>query len=326
MKLPENLGLEDLNIVCIIRHGSHLYGLNTPDSDVDYKGVYIPDPCKALLGIEENTINFSTSSEEQKNNKDDIDVTLYSIQKFVSLLIEGDTIAFDMIHCNEENLLQTSAVWKELVDLRSMFYSKNAKAFMGYVRKQAHKYGIRGSRINSIQEVIKILTSVDIDKPKLSDVMKTNTEKLKVLDFVEVYPSDNDKKSLILIAGSKYFYTTPIRTILESLEKKLESYGNRANLAAENEGVDWKAVSHAIRAGYQLEEIFTTGDLKYPLVDRKYLLSVKLGERDFNSEVSVELDRITERVKELAESSSYQEHVDSKLVYAKLMRILKDNL
>ena len=31
------------------KHGSHLYGLNTPNSDIDYKGIFMPDLNELLL-------------------------------------------------------------------------------------------------------------------------------------------------------------------------------------------------------------------------------------------------------------------------------------
>lgn len=323
MKLG-NFDTESLNIVCLMRHGSHLYGLNTPNSDVDYKGVYIPDPVEAMLGLSKDHITVNTSDDCTKNTKDDTDITLYSIGTFVKMLIEGETIAIDMIHCNEENLIETSKAWDSLVQMRSLFYTKHIKAFMGYVKKQAHKYGVRGSRINSLKQVISVLKPYKNDK--LITGVLSNYATIKDIEFVELHGNHSESKSLMVVAGSKYYLNTPIKLVLESLEKKLVSYGKRAEEAANNEGVDWKAVSHAIRAGYQLEEIFTTGDLKYPLKDRKYLLSVKKGERDFSTEVAVELERITQEIEKLVESSSYPDQVDQKLVWSKLYDILKDNM
>ncbi|QQV91959.1 hypothetical protein vBKpMFBKp34_100 [Klebsiella phage vB_KpM_FBKp34] len=53
--------------------GSHLYGLNTPNSDTDYKGIFIPDAKDILLGKAPKTIQSSTGDKHSKNTKDDID-------------------------------------------------------------------------------------------------------------------------------------------------------------------------------------------------------------------------------------------------------------
>jgi hypothetical protein len=41
--------------------------------------------------------------------------------------------------------------------------------------------------------------------------------------------------------------------------KFYDDYGHRAKLASENKNVDWKAISHALRAAIQTKEILTTG-------------------------------------------------------------------
>ena len=59
--------------------------------------------------------------------------------------------------------------------------------------------------------------------------------------------------------------------------------GERARKAEANEGIDWKALSHACRGGLQLLEIYKTGDLVYPLQDAPFILDVKLGKHPFKT-------------------------------------------
>jgi len=60
-----------------------------------------------------------------------------------------------------------------------------------------------------------------------------------------------------------------------------KKYGKRAKMAANNEGIDWKGLSHAVRACEQVHFILENGDYKYPLVNRKFITDVKLGKIDF---------------------------------------------
>ena len=55
-----------------MRFGSHLYGLNTPNSDVDYKGIFMPTLEELLLGTYPKTIVTSTGPEHAKNSADDV--------------------------------------------------------------------------------------------------------------------------------------------------------------------------------------------------------------------------------------------------------------
>lgn len=50
-----------------MKFGSHLYGLNTPTSDVDYKGIFMPTLEELLLNSFPKTIVTSTGPEHAKN-------------------------------------------------------------------------------------------------------------------------------------------------------------------------------------------------------------------------------------------------------------------
>jgi len=144
------------NVVKMI-HGSHLYGLNTPLSDKDFKGVLLPTKKQILLGQANFTISESTGKENTKNTSDDIDTEMFSLQKFMEMAVKGETVIVDMLHAPDSALLETSNIWKQIVSKRDMFYTKNMKAYLGYVRKQAAKYGVRGSRIKALEEVMEVI-------------------------------------------------------------------------------------------------------------------------------------------------------------------------
>lgn len=61
-------------------HGSKAYGTDTPESDTDIKGFYVP-PTRAILGLDQPP--------EQLESKDP-DVVYYEIGKFVRLALKGN--------------------------------------------------------------------------------------------------------------------------------------------------------------------------------------------------------------------------------------------
>ena len=73
---------------------------------------------------------------------------------------------------------------------------------------------------------------------------------------------------------------------------------------------DFKAASHGLRAGYQLKEIYETGDLQYPLKKAKFLLEVKQGQHDYSTVVAPTLEALVDEVELLAAKSRYPEKVD----------------
>ena len=133
--------------------GSHLYGLNTPSSDTDYKGVVLPSARQIIMQEAEFHISHSTGG-SGKNTAEDIDDSMFSLQKFLRFAMKGETFAIDMLHGGEDKILETSPIWKDLVANRHKFYTKNMKAYVGYVRKQAAKYGVKGSRLAVLNDAI----------------------------------------------------------------------------------------------------------------------------------------------------------------------------
>lgn len=57
----------------------------------------------------------------------------------------------------------------------------------------------------------------------------------------------------------------------------MDKYGQRALSAEINQGIDYKAISHAVRAIYQTIELFDTKKIIYPLKDRELLIDIKTG-------------------------------------------------
>ena len=151
-----------MDIIFKCKFGSHLYGTNTENSDMDFKGIFLPTYEQILLGTIPKTETQNTKvSSTSKNTKDDIDVELYSLPYFLKMTCKGETQAIDMLHCNKESTLITSNIWEDLQSKRSLFYTKNLNALVGYCRQQAAKYGIRSSRLHTMKEVSSFLRNLE---------------------------------------------------------------------------------------------------------------------------------------------------------------------
>jgi hypothetical protein len=96
----------------------------------------------------------------------------------------------------------------------------------------------------------------------------------------------------------------------KQLQKIYNGYGERAKLAEANEGVDWKAVSHALRAGYQARDIYKYGDFEYPLKETQFLLDVKQGKLDYLSQVAPTLESLVDEIETLSAVSELPDKVD----------------
>jgi len=311
-------------IVCEMLFGSHLYGTSTPESDKDFFGVYMPSLNEVLSGQVQDVINLSTASSDSKNTSEDVDRTFYSFPKFIREVIKGNTTALDMLHAPDSALLYTSDVWKALRENRSKAYTKNMRTFVGYVRTQANKYGEKGRRVNVVKAALKLCESIRNKEDKLED-------------YWEFLPVNNEHAKIVIIEheqlGTQYFYeicsrkfqsTITFHEFESRLKSLLDSYGERARTAADSKGVDWKAVMHAFRAGYQARAIFKEGDFTYPLPETEFLKEVRLGKLNFKDDVSPKLDALVREVEELSELSDYPAEVDKEFWVNLMLEVYKD--
>ena len=105
--------------------GSTAYGLNTPESDLDYRGVFINiDPAK-ILGLER-------MDHLQKQETDDI--VYYEVRKFFELLRNGNTGALEILF--SDNLLETSDAFEEIQANKFKFLDtgKMFRCLLGYMQ------------------------------------------------------------------------------------------------------------------------------------------------------------------------------------------------
>jgi predicted nucleotidyltransferase len=296
--------------------GSHLYKLNTPTSDTDYKGIYLPTKDELLLGKHAKSINQSTGDDKTKNTSQDVDVEIFSLPYFVELACKGETVAIDMLHAdaipmyNGENYY---AIWDDLKSKRKMFYTKDMKSYVGYARKQANKYGIKGSRVNAVEKVINWLTHNCSAEYRAMTTIRQVYSQLPTNEFVRHVQMDDPKNGTLKfyeICGRKYQDTLTLDQLLGHALNIYNEYGDRAKQAQADEGVDWKAVSHALRASYQMIHILEDGDFEYPLPETNFLKAVKTGQLEFVKEVQPALEFAIAKVEMLAARSNLPSSVD----------------
>ena len=314
-----------MNTIVKMKFGSHLYGTNTKDSDTDYKGVFMPTKEQILLGRIPKCYSENTKIGAGKNSSEDVDSEAYSLHYFLELACQGQTVAIDMLYAPDSMILETSDIWKEIVSKRQRFITKNMQAFLGYAMRQASKYGIKGSRLADAKRVLDFIAkkldensvfeynrlSESWDKlPEGEHIRKipatvspvTTVEEMKKFQAIRIYE----------VCGKKLQETVTLGYMWAVIKRFYDSYGARARLAEKNEGIDWKAVSHAIRSALQLKELYTAGTIEFPLVHADWLKAIKRGNLDYKSVVAPSLEGLMTEVKELARTSDYPEKVDRK--------------
>jgi hypothetical protein len=293
-----------MNIVRML-FGSHLYGTNTPASDHDYKGVFLPSSRDCYLGrIPKSLAERPQKEAGEKNTKDDVDVEIFSLQSFLDIACKGEMVSMDMLHAPDNMLLETTPIWEKIRSERARFYTKDMRAFVGYARKQAAKYGIRGSRLDAIEQVLAILRRYDADLIRLREIPELWLLENEHIHYVST------AVPMIVVCGKQFDANCKVSYVLRSLEKQRESFGHRAEAAKSNEGIDWKAVSHAVRAALQIKEMFEDGTMTLPLKQAGLVLQIKRGELDYKGVVAPMLEELMDKVEKLSQESSLPQSVD----------------
>ena len=300
--------------------GSQLYGTNTPTSDTDYKSVYLPPYRDILLqNIKPSISKSKEKGENKKNSPDDIDEEIYSLDKYLSLVGQGQTVSLDMLFTPPQYQLIKSDIWNHIMKNRDKLVSKKSKAFIGYCRQQANKYGIKGSRVAAARDTLAFLNHLiqimGMNK-KLGDYDSKIDVFAKGREFVNIIEIPLANGQLIKhldVCDRKLPYTASVKNAYDVVEKIVDEYGTRALQAEQNEGVDWKALSHAVRIGEQAIELFTTHNIIFPRPNASELLKIKKGEIPYK-QVSEIIEDLFVRVEEEANNSTLPEDVDHKWI------------
>ncbi|MFD0051954.1 DNA polymerase beta superfamily protein [Actinomycetes bacterium NPDC127524] len=119
--------------------GSYAYGTNTDTSDRDFKGICIPPP-EYYLGLESFNEYNTSGGKNFKNTKDDVDVNIIHINKFVKDAMAGVPNNIDILFVKQSDFIKVTPLGQILIDNRHLFLSKHIqKKFGGYAYSQIQK-------------------------------------------------------------------------------------------------------------------------------------------------------------------------------------------
>jgi hypothetical protein len=94
------------------------------------------------------------------------------------------------------------------------------------------------------------------------------------------------------------------------MRRLVGDYGHRALQAERQEGVDWKALSHAVRVATEAIELLNTGSVIFPRPDAAHLLAIKTGRLSYQA-VAAEIDELLPAVEDAATRSALPEQPDT---------------
>lgn len=152
LREDKNLGN---NIILLTLGGSHAYGMDKEESDLDVRGIALNSKKDVLLGTDfEQVVNVDT------------DTTVYSFNKMIQLLTSNNPNTVEILGCKPEHYLHLSDIGRELLENKKMFLSKICiHTFGGYAGSQLRRMENKAARlVGQAQNEAYILKSINNSK------------------------------------------------------------------------------------------------------------------------------------------------------------------
>lgn len=288
--------------------GSTAYGLNTPQSDVDIKGIFIL-PKEHLFGLD-----YVPQISDETN-----DTVYYEVGRFVELLIKNNPTVIELIHSPEKCV----QIKHPLMDLfkKEDYLSKACKdRFAGYAMSQIKKAkGLNKKIHNPIEKERKFVLdfcyvnygggSIPLKKyleikgidqsecgltnlPQMQNlfglyhqkgvqfggIMKSEQSNDVTLSSI---PKECEQQSVLYFNKDGYsYYCKSYKEYWTWVEKRNE---NRfSNTIAHGKNYDAKNMMHTFRLLRMAREIGENGEVNVFRKDREFLLNIKSGNFEYD--------------------------------------------
>lgn len=281
--------------------GSRAYGLNTPTSDIDYRGIYWEEDEKFITG---------TASSQHITKEPD--AQYFELRRFIELLTKSNPTAIELLFLNK-NIFLKHHVLKPLFDIRKQLITRQLiYTFGGYAKSQIKKAASLNKFINnpvlgekkSIEDFMYFINNKTGNVTSWKIIAKTFTQ-LKiglasvtntngmfkvytsdVLSYQGVFKNNQVVVSSIpkgeIVQGFLFFnlnaYQQHIKHYREYHDWIDNRNENRYNANIKNShNYDGKNMMHCVRLIRTASEALITGDLKVHRDDREFLMKIRNG-------------------------------------------------
>lgn len=113
-------------LICSLLGGSHLYGLNTPESDEDYRGLFVAQNKRYLAGLDKI---------ESIVQDGETDATYYEIARYLQLLRKSNTQVLEICFAPESSFVYKHPIFDDIVNNRYSLFDTDVlkNSLKGYV-------------------------------------------------------------------------------------------------------------------------------------------------------------------------------------------------
>ncbi|MCD7883417.1 MAG: nucleotidyltransferase domain-containing protein [Lachnospiraceae bacterium] len=260
--------------------GSHAYGTNNENSDVDFRGIALQSPSD-LIGL--------TTFEQYEDRK--TDTVIYGFNKMVRLLLQCNPNTIELLGLDEDQYLICTEIGREILEHKSLFLSKRAaRSFGGYASAQLRRLqnAIARDSVPQQERERHIMNSV---KNAWEDVQ----QKCRAFDrgtlriYIDQAENPQLETEIFIDADYKHLPLRDYKDMLVSMNNVIREYDKigKRNHKKDDDHLN-KHAMHLIRLYMMAIDILEKGEIRTHRTqagDLDLLLSIRRGE--FMSEPGV---------------------------------------
>jgi predicted nucleotidyltransferase len=318
----------DRKLLFLVKAGSHFFDLNSPNSDTDYRGIYMPSKQEFYEGEgrrrfwERKTTPGNRTG--VRNSKDDVDFYLFSYTFFLELLGRGDFNCLELLHAPQDKIIIDSPEMQYLTSIRKNLIVNDISAFLGFIKKEYKRYGVNIHHYEAQQNFYDFLIKFN-PHTRLKDIwgeIKEYAKNDNQIVFTESFTGKKEMVPTLKLAQRLYQNTVRVDYVTKALKQRFDTYGHRQKSMAVS-GKEFKGLYHALRLIYEANDIFDYGEMQLPFSPERHqmLRNIKDGnieqEELFNL-IDSEIDRLYNREKETTSNKERVQYTINKIINQKI--------
>lgn len=316
LRANENLGN---NIILLGLGGSHAYGTENENSDLDVRGVATNSKRNILIGADfEQFVETET------------DTTIYSFDKIVKLLCSCNPNTIEILGLKPEHYLYLSPAGRTLVENRRMFLSKRAiHSFGGYANAQLRRLENKAARlVSQSQQEANILKSINHAQVDYKAKYLNAPEDAIRLYIDKAIHEGYDTEIFMDVSLTHY----PLRDYADmwgDMKAIIKSYGKigRRNEKAIGHDKLGKHMMHLVRLYLMCFDILENGEIKtYRDKEHDFLMDIRNGKYlDENRQPTQDfyeiVDKLENHLEYLKDHTGLPDDVDMNQIYDFVMSV-----
>ena len=260
LRKDKNLGN---NIIILTLGGSHAYGTNNDNSDLDIRGCALNSKMQILTNE-----NFEQLVHEAT------DTTIYAFNKLISLLSNVNPNTIEMLGNKPEHYFYVSPIGQELIDNSHLFLSKKAVySFGGYANQQLRRLENKSNRLvgqaQNEEHIYKTIEHASYDFKNRYFSMPNDAIKL----YIDKAVQEGYDTEIFMDISLNHYPLRDYKDMWSEMQSIVKSYGK---IGKRNE----KAIEHN-KLGKHMMHLIRLYMMCLDILEKEKIITYRENEHDF---------------------------------------------